>query len=83
MNNAYRLLALTLAAILSSPVSAQSRTPVSQMEYLTRGVLVMHKSSGGNYINHSASPGGSKGYPCISADIFGGCRRYIQTPRLA
>ena len=44
------LLFLVMAALHSVATHAASRTPVSQMERLSRGVVAMHKSSGGNYV---------------------------------
>ncbi len=44
------LLFLVMAALHSVAMHAVSRTPVSQMERLSRGVVAMHNSAGGNYV---------------------------------
>lgn len=44
------LLGVSLAMTYATSVYSQYATPQSQMERLTRGVVAMHKPSGGNYV---------------------------------
>lgn len=45
------LIGLTIPFTFVSYITAQTKTPLSQMEKLTRGVVSMHKPTGGNYVS--------------------------------
>ena len=45
------LVRLAIPLAITATASAQTPTPTSQMERLTRGVVAMHKPSGGNFIS--------------------------------
>ena len=68
--------------LTSVSVNAQTRTPQSQMEPLTRGLVSIHKSSSGNFVSWrllGTDPVGTHSICCETVQLWHPIWMYVAT----